>query len=297
MLKAGVGNEFGREQGEPTAEKEEADFERELEQDLKTDPYLEVHKSDIKKFRSFRRAFHLNRLNPEDLDIYVVHPERNVAITRAFRKGDSIPHFRMLTERTAEADMLRKKSGLDEIQKGAAEWHEGERAKIVVVLDEEVTMTKHLLKNVESGGWLLCRLKGANAVRRTGKYETMGVIRAGSTTVDPNAGDFWKKSEVDDEEAFKAAQTEGGEASYEEAARAVAEAGFSTKNVLESYKKLIELAEKQNASRVSHGETQLTCVVERDGAPVEIVVNTVLPLKEAESDSESIVIFKKHETV
>jgi len=286
-----------RPDGEDT---EEARFAEELERDLKTDPYLKVHQSDIKAFRAFRREFKLNRFEPEELNIYVIHPDRNVAISRAFRKGDSIPHFTFLEDSGSEARMLEKKSGLT-VVKGKAERHENpEKSDIVVLLDENVRPTRHLLGNVEAGGWLLCRMKNANAVRSTGKYELMGVIEkeGGAPRIERRAHDLWKKAEITSDEELQSASAESGEVSYAEAREAVEKAGLSTKNVLESYKKLIQMAEEQNASRVAMGETQLPCTVEgKNGESIEMVVNTVIPLKEAEQNGENIVVFKKHETV
>lgn len=277
--------------------REEAEFTKKLERDLRTDQYLEVHRSDIKALRAFRREFHLDRLNPEELDIYVIHPERNVAITRAFEKNGKIPHFSFLTETKAEAQMLKQKSGFEDVVKGVAERHR-EHADIVVVLDPTVRATEKLLKNVDEGGWLLCRMNMANNVRAMGKYKLMGVIESGSgsPSVNRNTEGLWAKAEIDSDNDLKNAKEEGA-VTYQEALKAVEEAGFSTKNVFESYKDLIEEAKKQNSSRAENGETLLPCTITRDEKTVEVEVNTVLPLKEKEQNSENIAIFKKHEFV
>ncbi len=280
---------------------EEELFEKELSRDLKSDTYLEVHHTDIKAMRAFRRTFHLDRIDPENLSIYVVHPERNMAITRAFKKGDSIPNFTFLTEKRSERDMLKKKSGFENVVKGdPAHQHLAERADIAVVLDKDVLPREKFLKQIAPGGWILCRMNMANSLRSTGLYKLKGVIESGTTSVDTSVGEeFWEKMQVKSDAQFQEAGKNDAEGvlTYSEAKDtldkldkpALRELGIRDKeNVLESYQKLIEKAREQNS--IPDAEGNLTLVIKGEGTDVKITLKTHLPTMPGQHEDDIIIM-------
>src|SRR3989344_4524419 len=295
--------------GEPTQEprdehvreKTEHGFNEKLEVDLKSDRYLEVHKTDIKAFRAFRRTFHLDRLNADSLNIYYVHPERNAAITRAFEKNGKVPHFDVLTESKDEAAMFAEKSGLPDVKKGDAEWHRtAERMDIVVVLDPEIRLTHHLLKNVAPGGWLLCRI--AEAARLRGKYKFMGVVERGSG--DPHVreyGDeFWEKVEVRSDDEYSSAQKLEGVVTKEKAQATLDRAGLKVKDndVIKTYAEFLDRLRDEGAEMTPEGNLVYMAKIKQGKEEVEerVEFDPRLPTKAGEHEDD-IVVMKKHEMV
>src|SRR3989344_7112265 len=212
--------------------------ERELEREFGKGKPLEVHMKDIKALRAFRNAFSsIKHADPESLNIYVIHPERNVAITRAF--GLTNPEqISFLTETQGEAQLLNQKGY--PTKKGIAEGHRTPaRVNIMVVMDTHVRPTPRLLLNVAPGGWVLWPAAKANALRANGKYKCMGILEGG---VAKDVGeDFWKNAEVSDEELRALKSKDEGVVTYEEAAKAVWEAFGKKHDIVKEYKRLIEM--------------------------------------------------------
>ena len=195
-----------------------------------------------------------------------------------------------------------KERGYD-ATKGIAEKHRAsERADIVIVMDEKVRPSSRILKNVAPGGWILLPLTHANVLRGTGKFKCMGILESEgvSPSVKDAGEDFWKKTEIETDEELRDASEEsedGGVVTYEEAAHAVKEVFGTEQNVVQNYKKLIEMAKKQNSS-AANGATKLMCNIERaSGVALEILIKTILPLREKELLGENYAIFKKNEFV
>ena len=262
---------------------------------------LEMHMRDIRALRAFRNAFpSIKHADPENLNIYVIHPEFNVAIAHAFGLQNS-ENLTILSESKGERRIL--ESHAYKTVKGQAERKQlPEKQDIVIVMDDSVRPTSKLLRNVALGGWILWPAATANALRGMGKYKCMGLLeKEGASPSVQNIGeDFWKKAEIETDEDLKNAPTEEGVVSYQEAGLAVWNAYGKTDDIVKHYKQLIELAEEQNGSVIANGATEVVCTVERDGATVEIPVKLVLPLQEeqfrAQSD-ESLAIFKKRDFV
>jgi len=277
-------------------------FEKELERDFGKGMPLEVHMKDIRAIRAFRNAFpSIKNTKPEDLNFYVINPGLDVAITRAFGLKDS-SNIEFLTETQGEARLL-KERGYD-ATKGIAEKHRAsERADIVIVMDEKVRPSSRILKNVAPGGWILLPLTHANVLRGTGKFKCMGILESEgvSPSVKDAGEDFWKKTEIETDEELRDASEEsedGGVVTYEEAAHAVKEVFGRDKDVVQNYKKLIEMAKEQNPSAVANGAVRLMCNIERaSGVALEILIKTILPLREKELLGENYAVFKKNEFV
>ncbi|HCM43537.1 TPA: hypothetical protein DIS55_01120 [Candidatus Kaiserbacteria bacterium] len=279
----------------------EAKFVEKLERDFGKGKPLEVHMKDIKALRTFRNAFpSVKHANPENLNFYVINPELDVAITRAFGLKDS-KNIKFLTETRGEAKLL-KDRGYD-AEKGIAEKHRiSEQADVVIVMNEKVRPSSRLLKNVAPGGWILLPLVQANVLRGTGKYTCMGILDSEgmSPSVKDVGEDFWENTEIETDEELKNVSEESkdeGVVTYEEAAHAVKEVFGTEQNVVQNYKKLIEMAKKQNSS-AANGATKLMCNIERvGGTAIEISIKTILPLREKELRGENYAIFKKNEFV
>lgn len=281
-------------------ENEEGFFQRteqELERKFGKGRPLEIHLRDIKMLRAFRNAFpSLKHTDPENLNFYVINPEFNVAITRAFGLKNS-DNITFLTESRGEKKLLNRKL-YDTIKGNPERKRLPERQDVVIVMDPDIRPTSRLLKNVAPGGWIVWPVRTANALRARGEYVCKGLLEKEgvSPSVKNVDSDFWKKSEIETDEDLKNAQKEEGVVTYEEAERAVWEAYGKKSDIVKHYKQLIELAESQNAAAIEQGATEVVCTIERDGKPIEILVNVVLPLREAAfrgEDQESFVIFKK----
>ena len=270
--------------------KNEEPFEEELSRKLKSDPYLEIHSSDIRAWRAFRRAFNLYHMNLNKKEILVFGEDRDLSITRAFNL-DSSAHLTFTTENKAAAHMLRVKGDVHAI-KADPEWHQfDKRGFIVVAMDDNIRVTKHLLKNVEPGGWFLCGIQVANALRGTGNYKLMGVIERGGSypTVNKNVGEeFWAKMEIVGDEELRNAPETDGIVTFDQAKGMVEKAGMSTSSVLESYKRLIELAKKDGTLK-PNGNFVLTLNVKGEGVTIDDI-NPVLPTKENEHGKDTVVM-------
>ena len=149
--------------------------EKELERELGKGRPLEVHMKDIRALRAFRNAFpSIKNADPEDLNMYVIHPGFNVAIARAFGLKNS-ENLTILSESRDERRVLEKRNFGTE--KGGAERKQlSEKQDIVIVMDDSVRPTSRLLKNVASGGWILLPASSANALRGMGKFKCMGLL-------------------------------------------------------------------------------------------------------------------------
>lgn len=270
--------------------RDEETFEELLSKNLKSDRYLEAHAPDIRLWRAFRRAFNLHHVDLNEKEIIVYDPERDVAITRAFSLEDS-EHLTFVTERRADAHMLRVKGNIAAI-KGQAEWHEFDRQGfIVVAMDDDIRVTKHLLKNVQRGGWFLCGIQVASALRGTGKYELKGVIERGPyPTVNKNVGeDFWKDIHVSNISEYDAAKKVEGMVTKDEAREKLIAAGRKPgDDVIAEYVALLEAAKKQGHDLDADGN--FVYKTKRDGVDVDVKLNPVLPTKENEHANDVVVM-------
>ena len=275
--------------------------EQELEHKLGKGRPLEAHMKDIRALRAFRNAFSsIKHADPENLNIYVIHPDFDVAFARAFGLKSS-ENLTVLSSSKGERRILERQAY--KTTKGQAERKQlPEKQDIVIVMDDSIRPTSRLLKNVAPGGWVLWPLAAANTLRGMGKYRCMGLIdkESASPSVKSIGEDFWKKAGVETDDELRGAPEEGGVVTYEKAMLAVQNAYGTTHDVVKHYKKLIELAEKQNASAIANGATEVICSIEKDGATIEVLVNLILPLREAEFRSKGtndLVIFKKRDFV
>ena len=288
VIETVVANE--NESDEAFLERTEEELAVELDK-LGTGQPLEVHMRDIKALRAFRNAFpSIKNTDPENLNIYVINPDLNVAITRAFGLKNS-KNISFLTKTHGEAEILEEEGY--KAKKGLAEGHRTpERVNIMVVMDSHVRPTPLLLSNVAPGGWVLWPAAKANALRGSGKYKCMGILEGG---VAKDVGeDFWKNAEVSDEELRALKSKDEGVVTYEEAAKAVWEAFGKKHDIVKEYKRLIEMVEEKNSAAVANGVTKFTYSIERDGKTIEVPVKTVLPLKETSIRKDSFAIFKKN---
>lgn len=263
-------------------------FEKDFDKELRSDPYLEVHASDIREWRAFRRAFNLHNTNLNQKEIIILGEDRNVAITRAFNLDNSA-HLTFATESKAAAHMLETKGNIHAI-KADPEWHHFEkRGFIVVARNDDLRVTKHLIKNVEPGGWFLCGVDVANALR--GKFKVMGVIEQGGAypSINKSVGDdFWEDMGIESDDELRSAPKTDGIVTFDEAKKMVEAAGMSTSNVLKSYKRLVELA-KRDGSLKPDGNYTLTLKI-KDKEVVIDNINPVLPTKENKHENDTVVM-------
>ena len=170
---------------------------------------------------------------------------------------------------------------------------------MVVIEDEDVRITRYLLRNVEFGGHLLVPMKHVNAVRAAGRYDCVGIIEVhGSNAVmRENIGpEFWKKSEVRTEEAFRNAKTDeiDSTVSYVEAQKTLDAAGRKVRegHVLEDYQQLIK---DTRELRESHGKDSILryTYTDKKGVTHIVPVGTLLPLAEEEYESAHCAVFRK----
>ena len=262
---------------------------------LGTGQPLEVHMRDIKALRAFRSAFpSIKNTDPENLSIYVINPDMNVAITRAFGLKNS-KNISFLTETQGEAQVLEEEGY--KAKKGVAEGHRTpKRVNIMVVMDTHVRPTPLLLSNVAPGGWVLWPAAKANGLRGSGKYKCMGILEGGA--VKDVGEDFWQKAEVESDEELQASKSKDeGVVTYEEAAKAVWEAFGKKHDIVKEYKRLIEMVKEKNGAAVANGMTTFAHSIERDGKTIEVQVKTVLPLEERSIPEGSSAIFLKNKFV
>lgn len=275
----------------------EGTFERKLLNDL---PHLKARLGDIRMYRAFRREFaHIRKEDPKNLHFYVVYPENDIALTRAFGLENNAENVTFLHKTRAEKNAFELRGYRGE--KGIAHWHEeAEKADVMVVMDEDVKITLYLLRNLVPGGLILMPMAHANALRANGRYECKGIIERHGTMARVNKSigpDFWENSEVDTEEEFKRASSkEGieGTVTYEEAVKTLEAAGrkVDKDNVLRDYKKLIEDARAQKRTPGST-ETMVRFVAKINDIDTIVPVKIILPLAEREYKSERYAIFYK----
>ena len=285
-------------------DKGDEEFEQSLQKEeheerLKTHSSIKIDRGMTRAFRAFRNAIpSIRHADPESLDIYLIatdEPLKNLEITRALRKGEAIPNFHVLTETRQEARSLSEKSGIEHVFKGNPSRKRLEHpVDIVAVLDEKAEISWRTLRNVERGGWLLIPLSRANIARAEG-LRFMGVIEQDGAypSVRREGPEFWQKKEVTSDEELRNAKQGDGVVSYQEAADAVEKAYGTKTNIVENYRRLIEEAKIQNPSWAAKELTELTCTIERKGAPIEILVKLTLPLKEEEHNKKNLAIFRK----
>ena len=275
--------------------------EQELERELGKGRPLEVHMRDIKALRAFRNAFSsIKHADPEDLNFYVIHPDFDVSVTRAFGLKNS-ENVTLLAGSRGERHLLEEK-GYDAVKGSAEKKQLSEKQDIVIVMDTDVRATPRLLRNVAPGGWILWPVSKANALRGMGKYKCMGLIEKGgsSPAVRDVGEDFWKKAEVETDEDLQHAPEEEGVVTYEEAARAVWDAYGTKDDIVKHYKQLITLAEAQHGPAIADGITEVVCTLDRNGKTIEVPVNVLLPFRAEEfraKSDEDLAIFKKREFV
>jgi hypothetical protein len=274
---------------------EDKEFEKQFLNDF---PHFTAHKGDMRAIAAFRREFKL--WNHDNMNIFIMAgASRDISAERIFAKDENDVVFyssskgmkRALEARGHEAKKM-------DLERKSAD----ERADIFIMLDPGVRATKQLLHNIAPRGWVLCRLSTANSLRAHGRYDFKGIITRDGDEASISRRDdptFWKSVEVDSEEEFRNASTADteGVASYAEAKEKVKEAreagisGMHEENVLESYKKLVRLAEEQRQN--SADETNLSYTTTKEGVELTIVgINAVLPTKKDER-SEDIIIMKK----
>ena len=279
------------------------EFEEELERELKKDPQLKASGSYIKAMRAFRNACpSIKNIDPKLLSIYIIHPKPdgrlNVAPTRAFGTKNAVPDITYLLHEGTEAaaETYEKKAGFP-VHKGEAEHHRlSKPVDLVVVMDDTVRPTNRLLETIEPGRWILWPLKTANALRALG-YQCRGIVQheGAYPHVNKEVSGFWRELEVENDEDLRSAsgKSEEGAVTYEEAKEVVRKVYGTEKNVVERYKELIRKAGEQNPTLVEKGEANLTYTFERNGKTNELLINTILPLKEREYDERDLAIFKK----
>src|SRR3989338_633587 len=174
-------------------------------------PHLRSPRWKERVFEEFRRSIEkIRTTRPENLRFYVVNPGNDTSLWHAFVLDPDAENVTALHATRAETNTYEFRGY--RCKKGFASWHqEAERADVVVIEDEDVRITRYLLRNVEFGGHLLVPMKHVNAVRAAGRYDCVGIIEVhGSNAVmRENIGpEFWKKSEVRTEEAFRNAKTD-----------------------------------------------------------------------------------------
>ncbi|OGG80720.1 hypothetical protein A3A39_00140 [Candidatus Kaiserbacteria bacterium RIFCSPLOWO2_01_FULL_54_13] len=262
----------------------------EREPALKSSSSLEVHWSDVRMWQEFLREFNLEHIDLNKKEIIVYGLENNVAITRAFRLENS-EHFTALTESEAEADMLKSKGNIRAV-KGEAEWHKFDKQGfIVVAMNGDIHVTKHLLKNVQLGGWFLCGIHVANALRGTG-YKLMGLIDRshGHPSVDRSISDeIWEDVAVTNESEYDSAEKIEGMVTKDEMRKKLKAAGRKPgKDVVADYIELLDDAKDQHNPLSSDGNVIFK--TEQDGVEIEVKLNTVLPVKENEHQNKTFVM-------
>ncbi|MBI4093752.1 hypothetical protein HY417_02205 [Candidatus Kaiserbacteria bacterium] len=273
---------------------EDAEFDDAFLRDF---PHFTAHRKDVRALGAVRRKFGLGRYS--DLNVFVLAHDRDVSAERVFAK-DNENNVVFYSTRSSIKKALERRGHA--AKKTNLEQHAGsERAEIFIALDPELSITKRLRENIAPEGWVLCRVRAANSLRRFG-YTFRAVVDMSSHTPSLSRHDdpaFWKSVQVDSEKAFREASSEKNEGvvTYEEARQKVKEAkdagisGMSEENVYESYAKLIEMAEEQNPGAAAQGETMLSITVPAGEKQTTIAgINTVLPTKKSEHDDDIVVM-------
>ncbi len=287
---------------------EDKTFERTLQEEeaqLKSHPSIKIDRHMVRAFRAFRNSVpSIKHANPENLDIYLIateNPHLDLEITRAMSSGNAIPNFKVLTDTRQEAQLLQKHGGIQDAFKGdPARRMLSEPVDIVVVMDEQTNLTWRTLRNVQRGGWLLLPVNRANVARASG-MRFMGVIETDkgypSVRQERDGADYWKEKEIETDEQLKNAVKEEGVVTFEEAKQAVLDAFNTTDNIVENYKRLIEMAKEQNSSPIAEDGAEINYRIERGNQTKDIQVKLLLPLTEIEHNTKDLAIFKKKEAI
>lgn len=221
---------------------------------LGSGPHLNIFKSNVKLLDDFRiryrRELHEYGGNPK---MAVLNPGRHVEIQFVFKNAEVFG----LVETEAEADAM-EALGIP-TKKCNPETHlMEERVDVMFAFyDEDAEATRKFVKNIASGGLLLCRgTMAKELLEDSSTFKPMGTLQktAGAPQIEKSRRkDYWEHR-VGSDAAFKAAKIPHGSAtaSYDEAIAALKAAGKptgkKTHHVLENYKRLVEEAMADSGS-------------------------------------------------
>lgn len=283
----------------PGVEKTEASDEQFESAFLRDFPHFTANREDVRALAAVRRRLNLGKY--EDMNIFVLMHNKDVSADRVFA-SDEENNIVFYSKRGSTMRALEMRG--HEAKKANLEQHaENERADVFIALDPNLSVTTRLRQNIIPGGYVLCRLPAANALRPYG-YRFRAVVTMGSGTPTlsrHNDPTFWKSAQVgSDKELREAGSAEGeGVVTYEYAKQKVHEAKeagvpeMSEADVFGSYSKLIHKAERENPGAVAQGETTLSFSIIVDESEAMISgINTVLPTKKI-GHYEDIVVMKR----
>jgi hypothetical protein len=279
-------------------EKQDDQSDAKFEKHLSDFPYFTAKREDIKAIREFRSTFALRKW--EDLRVFVIE-SRDVSADREFdRDSDSEESNVTFFSESKGKRRAYEARGYDPEKTGALERRTlSEGADVVIALDSDPKVTPHFLKNIAAGGFVLCRIGTATALRAEGKYELVAV-KSGGGLERRKGAEFWKTQEVDSESSFREASGAEGAMTYEDAEKKVLEAkekgvpGMQESDIFGSYSRLIKMAEEQRPEMLALGKTTLPLEVAVHGEIIDLgEINTVLPTKPGEHEDDVIVMRKR----
>jgi hypothetical protein len=188
-------------------------------------------------------------------EILVLHSMKNVAVAKAFPEANV-----QFIEPTDNKAANLGHHGFDG-EKAEAETLVGKEAKIVVLLDENVTVTWQIQRLVQRDGIFVCLPKAASRALKSGEFFLKGVVPMDSASPEfvKDPGRF---GSVETDSELQHAQRQDEFVSYTEALQAVQRVyPGSSMNVVEKYRELLRNAKE--------GTGGLTYTLE-DGTEMEL---------------------------
>ena len=246
-----------------------------IDRELKPDSQL------VKKYSLFKE-----KLKPKSDIIYYPCPGEDISPSVAFPNSKIIyvDTLKNITERM-------KEKGLNAYNDSALKFNPG-NVDILIMINPMISPdipSSHLANE----GYILCNNYHGTAsnLKENKDYNLKAIILSSKNKEvvfdDGNLGDCWK--EIDTEEEFKNSPIDFGTANYFMALRTVKEVTGKEENVLEEYKKIIEMAKKQKNNSDLDSYEQENLFFNHNGK--QLLVSTTLPKKKGTVDD--IFVFQK----
>ena len=232
---------------EPVFAEKELQTAAEKIRQLRGDPRVEVLHSNVKMWQALKTRFK-NDL-PKNPKVMTLDAGRSVEVQLVF-KNDEVT---ALVESPQRATAL-KALGINAVYKRPDTQWLDDKPNMLFALDADVNVTKKFVRNIESGGWLICSAETAAIILQDSyQVKCMGTLEPGPHLEKSKREDRWEHMVSTDEELKSVG---GGDfVTYEEAVKALEDAERPTDNVCEEYKKLLdEQSNKREARATEVGE-------------------------------------------
>lgn len=245
---------------------------------LRGDSRVDVLHSNVKMWQALKIAFK-NDL-PKDPKVMTLDAGRSIEVQLVFKNHE----VTALVESPQRAAAL-KALGINAVYKRPDTQWLDEKPNMLFAPDADANITHKFVRNIESGGWLICSAGTAAVILQDShQFKCMGTLEPGPHLEKSKREDRWEHM-VDTDAQLKSGG--GGDfVTYDEAVQALDDAGKPKGDVCRRYKELLDEQSDERAAKTPEAGEEADEEQTRD-------VGTLKPLPLNDESKNKYFILKK----